>query len=81
MATLTITASGLAARSKIISASDVTRFLDAYRSVYGQGLSNQEVFDAFADGVFGGIIAFIRSTEENTVVTAAKAGVADISLT
>lgn len=73
MATLTFTASGLTARSKTISAGDVTRVLSAYKTLAGQvsdgagGLrdrTNQEIFDWFVDNrVLARILEDVRNVE------------------
>lgn len=90
MATITITASGLTARSKTISTAHTTRLLAAYRVRYGQvsdgaggmrDMTDQEVFNAFADGLFRGMIGVVRSAEDEVAVRTAKAGVSDIILT
>lgn len=74
MATLTFTATGLTARSKTISAGDVTRVLNAYKSITGQvpdvapgtlrDRTNQEVFDWFVDNrVLSRILEDVRNVE------------------
>lgn len=73
MATLTFTATGLTARSKTISAGDVTRVLNAYKIIAGQvsdgaggfrDRTNQEVFDWFVDNrVLSRILEDVRNFE------------------
>lgn len=74
MATLTFSATSLTARSKTISAGDVTRVLNAYKSIAGQvsdgtptGMrdrTNQEIFDWFVDNrVLARILEDVRNVE------------------
>lgn len=77
MATFTISVTGLTARSKTISAGDATRLLTAYRHVYGTGLTDQQVFDAFADGTF----AYMQQAVLNDERAVADAAIAKIVLT
>lgn len=73
MATLTFSATGLTARSKTISAGDVTRVLNAYKVIAGQvpdgsggfrDRTNQEVFDWFVDNrVYARIQEDVRNVE------------------
>lgn len=81
MATISLAATSLTARSKTISAGDTTRLLNAYRIIYGKkpdgsDYSNQEIFDIFADGVFNYVREQVRNVERDT---AAKA-VTDVGL-
>lgn len=77
MATITLTATGLTARSKTISAGDVTRVLNAYKSIAGQvpdvnpgtfrDRTNQEILDWFADKLFDRMREDVRNIERDTV--------------
>lgn len=70
MATFTISVTGLTARSKTISAGDATRLLTAYRHLYGAALTDQQVFDAFADGTFAYMQQAVLNDERNVASVA-----------
>lgn len=87
MATISLTATGLTARTKTISAGDTTRLLAAYGSIAGQialgtvpetyrNRTNQEILDWFADKLFDRMKEDVRNIERDT---AAKT-VTDIGL-
>lgn len=75
MATLTFSATGLTARSKTISAGDVTRVLTAYKTIAGQvpdvtpgtfrDRTNQEIMDWFADKLFDRMKEDVRNIERD----------------
>lgn len=87
MATLTFSATGLTARAKTISAGDVTRVLNAYKSIAGQvsdgtltGMrdrTSQEILDWFADKLFDRMKEDVRNIERDT----AAAAIVSVSLT
>lgn len=85
MPTITISLTGTASddrsMSKTISAGDATRWLQAYKDLHGQGLSNAEVFDIWANQLFEVTRYEVRRTEEDVAVKAAAAAQTDIGLT
>ena len=83
MATLTLTATGVTARSKTIQSADLTRVLAAMKIKFNLpgGATNQQVFDAFADWTFDQLKAATLMQERTAAETAAKVAVPDIPLT
>ncbi len=74
MATLTISVTGLTARSKTISAAHSQRLLAAYKISLGKvsdgagGLrdrTDQETFDAFVDNIYSGMRETVRNIEND----------------
>lgn len=93
MATLTMTIGSFTA-SKTIAANDLTRLLNAYKTVYGQvpvdptatsivmkDLTNQEVFDKFSQGFFQSIVNQIKSAEQQLASQTAAQAVVSVVLT
>lgn len=93
MPTLTIALSnaGAANRSRAVtvSAAHLTRMINAYRAILGQvpdgagGMRDRtdaEVYDAWADGLFNGTRANVRSHERVAAAQAAENGVAEIDM-
>lgn len=82
MATITLSVGALT-RSKTISAGDVTRVTDAMKIKFGLpvGATNQQVFDAFGDWMFGLMKTEVLMQEREAVARTARAAVTDIPLT
>lgn len=82
MATLTFSIGALA-RSKTISAGDVTRLTDAMKARFSMpvGATNQEVFDVFTDWLFGIMKAEVLAYEREVAGNSARQNVPDITLT
>jgi hypothetical protein len=83
MAAITLQATGVTQRSKTISAGDLTRVLNAYKTIAGQvpdvtpgtfrDRTNQEVFDWFADKLIDRIKEDVRNIERDTAAAAIAA--------
>lgn len=106
MATISLTATGLTARSKTISTAHTARLLAAFRKVYGQvvdqpfvpavppvldeqgnvvtpgvpaipqtmrDMTDQEIFNRFADGVFESFITTTYNAELGPALASAEA--------
>lgn len=87
MATISFAATGLVTRSKTISAGDVTRVLNAYKTIAGQvsdgaggfrDRTNQEVFDWFVDNR---VLARIQEDVRNVEGDAANKAILPVVLT
>lgn len=77
MATFTIGVTGLTAKTKVISAGDSTRLLAAYRHRFGAALTDQQVFDAFAESIY----AYMQQVVVNDERDVASAAIVPIVLT
>lgn len=82
MATISIAATGVTTRSKTISTNDTQRLLNAFRKVYGQvsdgaggmrDMTDQEIFNRFADGVFESFITTTYNAELGPALASAEA--------
>jgi len=83
MATLTLTATGVTARSKTIASADLTRVLTAMKAKFSLpvGATNQQIFDAFADWTFNQVKDAVLMQERTAAELAARQAVPTIPLT
>jgi hypothetical protein len=89
MATISIVL-GPETRSKTITAAHLTRFVNAYRAIYGKvsdgaggfrDRTDAEVATAIADGLFSGWKSAVLKYEQDVAAAAAEAGQTAITLT
>lgn len=83
---------GTLTRTKNISAENLPRFIAAYKAAYADRWvagnppvpfepTNQQVFNAFAEGIFEGIKDNILNYERGQAAATAQAGVTDLAIT
>lgn len=61
--TISVMAGQTVGRTKTISGAHLTRMLNAYRTLLGPELTDEEVILAWADGLLAGTKANVRSVE------------------
>lgn len=78
--TISVTAGQTVGRTKTISGAHLTRMLNAYRTLLGPELTDEEVILAWADGLLAGTRANVRSVENEVAARAAQEAQTDIVL-
>ena len=84
MPTMTVQLSnaGAADRSfvKTISGPHLTRFADAYREIYGGGLTDEEIFDRWVSDFFAETTSRVLRQEKRAAATTAEVAVTPITI-
>lgn len=80
MATITLSIGALT-RSVTLSTPDQNRIVAAFKSRFGQSLTNQQAFDIWADSIFSSLKENVRNEELNASLAADTAAFVAVVLT
>lgn len=66
---------GSFSRNAVVSASDLTRIVQAFKATYGEGLTDQEAFERWASGAIQALVDIVLRTEGNAAAETARSGI------